>query len=291
MSTQINKLVIFGVGLIGGSFAMALRQAGGVKKIIGVGRGSSNLDDAKQLQVIDEAAKNIQDALQGADLILLATPVGQMGEIMQAIAPHLEANTIITDAGSTKQDVVALAQEYLANNITRFVPGHPIAGAEKSGVAAAKADLFQKRNVVLTPLQQTDSSAVSVVENVWQACGAKVSKMEAEAHDEVFATVSHLPHILAFALVDYVRSKPNTEELFKFAASGFRDFTRIASSHPEMWRDIAIANRAALIDELTDYEAELCHIRKLLQASDAKSLEEIFDRARNARDNWLKTQS
>jgi prephenate dehydrogenase len=290
-ATQIKKLVIFGVGLIGGSFALALRQAGVVKHITGIGRSNDNLDEAKRAGVIDEAGKDIASAVKDADLIMLATPVGQMSTIMQKIAPHLSEKTIITDAGSTKQDVVTFARARLAKNLAQFVPGHPIAGAEQSGVSAAKTDLFNGKNVVLTPLTETQSSAVDTVENLWKACGANIAKMDPAQHDEVFATVSHLPHILAFALVDYICNKANADELFKFAASGFRDFTRIASSHPEMWRDIALANRAALLDELEDYQSELNHIKKLLQSSDAQGLEELFKRARTARNDWLKSKS
>ncbi|MDD5331017.1 MAG: prephenate dehydrogenase/arogenate dehydrogenase family protein [Sulfuricella sp.] len=284
---MLNKLVIFGVGLIGGSFALALRQVGAAREIVGVGRSSGNLEEALRRGAIDRAETDVAAALKGADVVLLAMPVGQMGGVMEAIAPHLEAHTVVTDAGSTKGDVVALSRRHLPEHLARFVPAHPIAGAEKSGAAAASAELFQGRNVVITPTPETDPAAASRVRALWQACGATVREMTAQAHDEVFAAVSHLPHLLAFALVDEIASRANGEELFSYAASGFRDFTRIAGSSPEMWRDICLANRTALLKELDAYQARIAGLRAMLAGEDGAALERVFDHARTARNQWI----
>jgi prephenate dehydrogenase len=299
----LKKLVIFGVGLIGGSVALALKKAGNLDNtathIVGVGRTEKSLQNALDLGVIDSAQTNISEALEGADIVLIAAPVAQTTSILQSIKPHLNSKTIITDAGSTKSDVLACARDILGEQFNQFVGGHPIAGAEKSGVAAAKADLFVGKNVVLTPYinndaLQTNSHAASRASNIarvtkmWQACGAKVSEMSAENHDAIFAAVSHLPHLLAFALVDDIASRPNAEQLFSFAASGFRDFTRIAGSSPEMWRDISLANKTALLSEISAFENELSQLKQLLKNEDSAGLQTLFERASVARNNWAK---
>ena len=283
----LNKLVIFGVGLIGGSFALALKRAGLVKRVVGVGRSQANLKNALRLRVIDEAADDVTHAVQGAEVILLALPVGQMRQVMRAIAPHLEPHTVVTDAGSTKQDVVAFSRECLASHLKRFVPAHPVAGAELSGVTAASADLFINKNLVVTPLAKTDKKALKRIKDLWLACGARVSEMTPRQHDEIFAAVSHLPHLLAYALVDVIAAKPDAAKLFNYAASGFRDFTRIAGSSPEMWRDIAIANRKILLKELSGYQKQLNRLGGLLRKGDGAGLEKIFSNARSARQKWL----
>jgi prephenate dehydrogenase len=286
---RLDTVVIFGVGLIGGSFALALKQAGVVKQVIGLGRNPANLKRALKLGVID-AMSDDPAVVALADLVLIATPVGQMGPIMAAIAPHLGARTVVTDGGSTKQDVVALAYSKFGKRVAQFVPGHPIAGTEASGVAAAKADLYRDRRVVLTPLPENSPATVRTVRAAWMACGAKLHRMQADEHDQVFAAVSHLPHLLSFALVDQVARHANGKQLFDYAAGGFRDFTRIASSHPEMWRDVCIANRKALLQELGGFQRELAEVKQLLQKGDAAGLEKIFARARAARNKWLQTQ-
>ncbi|GBL45000.1 cyclohexadienyl dehydrogenase [Sulfuriferula multivorans] len=286
MTTHINKLAIFGVGLIGGSVALALKQAAAVGEVVGVGRSRANLDAALKLGIIDRIATTAAAAVQGADVVLLAVPVGQMAALMLEIAPHLGAETVITDAGSTKQDVAALMQQHLAAHLPNCVPGHPIAGAETCGAAAARAGLYQGRNVVLTPLPQSNKAALEKVRALWQACGAKVSEMPATQHDAIFATVSHLPHLLAYTLVDMIARRDNADTLFSFAASGFRDFTRIAGSSPEMWRDIALANRQALLNEIEQYQASLEQMRIALTAEDAAALEATFKRAQTARVRW-----
>ncbi|MBW7859872.1 MAG: prephenate dehydrogenase/arogenate dehydrogenase family protein [Rhodocyclaceae bacterium] len=282
----IRKLVICGVGLIGGSFALALRRAGMVRRIVGVGRSQHSLDRAIELGVVDEVAHSWADALDGADLVLLAPPVGQMDAVMQAMAPHLAADTVVTDAGSTKRDVIEAMYRHLGPNLAHVVPSHPIAGAEKSGVDAAFDALYDGRKVVVTPLPENEPAAVLRVREAWEACGAVIHEMPPHDHDRVFAAVSHLPHLLAFGLVHDLAGRANAEQLFGFAASGFRDFTRIAGSHPEMWRDICIANRQALLGELDQYLAELAYLRALLLSGDGERLEQHFAQARDARNAW-----
>jgi prephenate dehydrogenase len=316
----LNKLVIFGVGLIGGSVALALKsnkvalalkKAGLNTHIVGVGRSLKSLQEALNLGVIDELVDTKADALQAnihaasslaktiadADMILIAAPVAQTKAILQTIKPHLNAKTVITDAGSTKADVLAVAREVLGAQFSQFVGGHPIAGAEKSGVAAAKADLFIGKNVVLTPYINNDAlqpniyaasraSNIARVTEMWQQCGANITEMSAAEHDSIFAAVSHLPHLLAFALVNEIALRPNAAQLFSFAASGFRDFTRIAGSSPEMWRDISLANKTALLHDLTAFEAQISQLKQLLNAEDGAGLQALFERASAARNAW-----
>jgi prephenate dehydrogenase len=286
----LKKLVIFGVGLIGGSVALALKKAKNTAEIIGVGRSAESLQSALDLGVIDAASSDVATAIKDADLILIAAPVAQTPAILNAIKPHLNASTVITDAGSTKGDVLQCAKDILGDQFHQFVGGHPIAGAEKSGVTAAMADLYLNKNVVITPTTETNPQAIASVKALWQDCGANVSEMTAATHDGIFAAVSHLPHLLAFALVDDIASRANAEQLFGFAASGFRDFTRIAGSHPEMWRDISLANRTALLNELDAYQAELARLHDLLEREDGNGLHDLFQRASIARNNWGKNQ-
>jgi prephenate dehydrogenase len=283
------RLAIIGVGLIGGSFALALKQAKAVSRVVGVGRDPANLKLALERGAIDSIGSDAAAAARDSDLILVATPVAQFPKILGAIAPDLDAGTVVTDAGSTKRDVVAAARKALGKKISQFVPAHPIAGAEKSGVAAASAELFRGKRVVLTPLAENPAGTISKIEQAWSACGARITRMDADEHDAVLAAVSHLPHLLAFALVHDVARRDNSAQLFSFAAGGFRDFTRIASSHPEMWRDICIANRDRLLDELQSYSNELGAVRKLLAAGDGAGLEKLFASARAARNKWLQS--
>jgi prephenate dehydrogenase len=285
---RIEKLVVVGVGLIGGSFALALKEAGAVSRVVGVGRGAQNIRRALELKIIDAAGALDASTLADADLVLLAVPVGQMQPVMHAIAPSLGKNTVVTDAGSTKQDVVGLARRELKGSLSRFVPGHPIAGTEKSGAESAFAGLYRGRKVVLTPLKNSDAGAVALVRSAWESCGASVFEMTPKEHDAVLATVSHLPHVLAYALVDQVARHKNAGQLFSYAAGGFRDFTRIASSHPEMWRDICLANREALLAEIERYGKGLDKLRSVLKRGDARALDALFSGAREARERWLK---
>jgi prephenate dehydrogenase len=305
----IDKLVIIGVGLIGGSFALALREAKQVRHIVGIGRSLGNMQRAQAVGAVDEIGVSLPVALKDAELVFLATPVGQTEAVMAQISPYLEPDTIVTDAGSTKQNVIAAARRQLSPHLRNFVPGHPIAGAELSGAGAADAELFHGRNVVLTPLPETSAAALSRVAEWWEACGSQVFRMSAAEHDDILATVSHLPHLLAFALMNHaslgctggagnpLSSLPPTNhqhhrpcEPLRFAGTGFRDMVRIAGSSPEMWRDICVANREALIGQIDAYQEELIALRQLLASGNGKELENAFSRARDARKRWLENQ-
>lgn len=287
----IARLVVVGVGLIGGSAALALREAGMAGHVIGVGRGRENLDLARRLGIIDDATDDLARALEAADVVLVTTPVAQMPAVFARIAPHLRPGTVVTDGGSTKQDVIAAARAAFGEKFAQFVPGHPIAGTEHTGASAAFPELFRGRKVVLAPEPETDAVAAASVAGMWKAMGASVSIMPAARHDRIFAAVSHLPHLLAFALVEELALRPDAREYFEFAAGGFRDFTRIASSSPEMWRDIAVANRDALLAELRGFRDQLERIERLIADSDAHGLGVLFATARDARNGWLSGQS
>jgi prephenate dehydrogenase len=282
-----ERVAILGVGLIGGSFALALKQARVCGHVSGAGRSRANLELALERGVIDSIAADAVAAAHGADLVLLAAPVAQFPKLFRDMASVLGPKALVTDGGSTKRDVVAAARAALGRKIGQFVPSHPIAGAEKSGAGAAAAELFRERRVIVTPLPENAESAVKKIEEAWAACGARTARMDAEEHDAVLAAVSHLPHVLAYALVHEIASRENGAQLFGFAAGGFRDFTRIASSHPEMWRDICVANRDRLLEELKRYRKELDSIGKLLEAGDGAGLERLFAEARAARDKWI----
>ncbi len=285
----IAKLVVVGVGLIGGSCALALKRAGVVREVVGVGRSRENLEVALGRGVIDRAFALTAPwtiELADADVVLLAAPVAQFPALLAALAPALGPEVVVTDAGSTKQDVIAAARDLLGNALPRFVPGHPIAGTEHTGAAAAFPSLFDGRDVILTPVRETAATAVERVEGLWRACGARVSTLDPVRHDAVFAAVSHLPHVLAFSLVAELAARADAAVYFDHAASGFRDFTRIAAGSPEMWRDIALANRESLLAEMDRYGATLARVRALLFAGDAKGLEALFAQASQARQAW-----
>jgi len=284
----VDTLAVVGVGLIGGSFALALKQAGAVREVLGVGRNAARLTVARERGLIDRVA-GWADAGQ-ADRILLAMPVGETGAVLKNLAPHLKPGAIVTDAGSTKSDVIEAARAALGARFGDFVPGHPIAGSEQSGPAAARADLYQGKRVVLTPQAGPRVGAVATVRALWEAAGAQVETLDAAQHDRIFAAVSHLPHLAAFALVDELAQRADGDTCFRFAAGGFRDFTRIAGSSPEMWRDIALANREALLTELDAYLAALQTLRQTVASEDAEALLTIFSRARAARELWMKQQ-
>ena len=283
---ELGKVVIFGAGLIGGSFALGLKAARAVEEVVGFGRTPATLREAQSLEVIDRAGINPAHEISDADLVLVATPVAQMPQIFERIVPYLGPNTIVTDGGSTKGDVVAAARAAFGERIGQFVPAHPIAGAENSGPAAARYDLYQGKKVVVTPLPENSDEALDRVKRAWSRCGADIYELTPEHHDRVFAAVSHLPHLLSFALVHDLAVREDAETFFTFAASGFRDFTRIAASHPEMWRDICLANREALIGELDSYRRQLDELRAALAAANGQRLEEVFGLARQARRAW-----
>ena len=282
-----ERVAVIGVGLIGGSFALALKEARACRHVVGAGRSPANLARALELGIIDSTAPDAVAAAHNADLVLLATPVAQFLKVFREVSSVLGPKAVITDGGSTKRDVIAAARAALGRKIAQFVPAHPVAGAEKSGAEAARADLFRGRRVILTPLPETSDSALKKVQAAWSACGARVSSLDMEEHDAVLGAVSHLPHVLAFALVHELASRENGAQLFEYAAGGFRDFTRIASSHPEMWRDICIANSDRVLEELKKYRRKLDAIGKLLEAGDGAALEKLFAEAREARDKWM----
>ena len=283
---RLKRLAVIGVGLVGGSLALALRRAGAAASIAGFDRDAQALERAVALGVIDAAAGSASDAAKGADLVVVAVPVRSIGPVLHDVALAMDPQAVVTDVGSTKGEVVALAREELRDRFPRFVPGHPIAGRESSGVEAAVADLFRAARVVLTPDAATAPDAVDLVKACWEAAGARVASMPAERHDRIFAAVSHLPHVLSFALVSEIAERADAEELLGFAAGGFRDFTRIAASSPEMWRDIALQNRAALLEELDRYGARLAVFRELVARGDGPGLERLMTEARTARHAW-----
>lgn len=291
-ASSISKLVIIGVGLIGGSFAQALRRAGLVKHITGIGRSPENMQCALELGIIDEQTGDFAAALSGADFVLLAVPVKQAARVLQQIAPYLEDRTVISDVGSTKQNVVNAARAYLGKHISRFIPAHPIAGTEFSGAEAAFPDLFQDKPVILTPLQENDQQAIVHVAALWRYCGARVSSMQPERHDQILAAISHLPHILAFSLMQHIQtqsltlSEGNPLELLRLAGSSLNGMTRIAASSPEMWRDICLDNRTALLAQIEAYQLELSKLQQILTDHDSEALEKLFSEARITRRNW-----
>ncbi len=283
---MFGRVAIVGCGLIGGSFALALRRAGVVDEVVGVDRDAATAERAKALGIVDRVAPTVEDAVTGADLVVVATPVGTAHAVFAAIASTLGPDAIVTDVGSTKRDVVAAARLALGDAIDRFVPGHPIAGREVHGPDAAQASLFDGRRVLLTPLAGHAPATVARVAAAWTACGAQVETLDVGTHDRVLSSVSHLPHLLAYALVAQIADAPDAALKFSLAGSGFRDFTRIAASSPEMWRDVALANRDALVEDLDRYRERLDDLRRWLATGDAAALEALFTTARDARVRW-----
>ncbi len=284
---MINRLCVIGVGLIGGSLALALKRAGFVKEVVGCSRRETHLQQAVELGVIDRYETDMAKAVEGADLVFLSVPLGAMQSVMQAIKPGLAADTVITDGGSAKGCIVEDARAAFGALPEGLVPGHPIAGTEKSGVEAAFPDLYQDRRIIITPLETSDPEAVALVQAMWEAAGAHVEKMNVEHHDEVLAATSHLPHMLAFGLVDSLARMKDNDEIFRYAAGGFRDFTRIASSDPVMWRDICIHNQEALVKMMQRYKDDLNEIELAIGNGDGDLLLEIFTRAKESRDRFV----
>ncbi|SPC06815.1 PREPHENATE/Arogenate DEHYDROGENASE [Cupriavidus taiwanensis] len=282
---HFSRVVIVGVGLIGGSLALALKRAGVVGTVVGVGRSAASLQKALDLGVIDEAA-TLADAARGASVIVLCAPVAQNFALLHALEPHLQPGTIVTDAGSTKSDVIVAAKTALGDKAAQFVPAHPIAGRELNGVEAALPDLYAGKKTVLCPLQENARADVAAVRAMWESAGADCHVMSAVQHDAVFAAVSHLPHVLSYALVAQVANAEDAALKLDFAGGGFRDFTRIAASSPEMWRDICVANREALLRELQTYQSVLAHLKTLIEKGDSDALERIFTRASKTRLAW-----
>lgn len=285
---MINKLAIFGVGLIGGSLALALRDAGYCAQIVGCSRNAEHLQQAVDLGVIDAFTLDPQAAVRGADMVFLAVPVGAMQTVLQQIEPALETGAIITDGGSAKGAIVSAAQATLGvSALQRFVPGHPIAGRERSGVEAALGDLYRNKRVILTPLAETDTKATTQVAAMWRATGALVENMSVPLHDEVLAATSHLPHVLAFSLVDTLLKRPQSEDILRYAAGGFKDFTRIASSDPVMWRDICLHNDTAVLDMIAALQDNLSAFSALIAAQDGAGLLQLMSTSKQARDRYV----
>ncbi len=287
---SFDNILVLGVGLIGGSLALALKRQHPDGRIVGVARSAASLERARELGVIDAALGlddiGLAEAIGTADVVVCAAPVAQTESLLARVAPWLRGQTVVSDVGSTKSDAVAAAYRVLGADAWRFVPAHPIAGRELSGVDAALVDLYRDRQTVLCPLPENPPAAVGRVEAMWRACGAQVHTMSAAQHDAVFASVSHLPHMLAFALIEHILRAPDGELKLALAGSGFRDFTRIAASSPQVWRDICVANRAALLSDLDAFGAVLGEMRQALELGDAAALQALFERSSAARSNW-----
>jgi prephenate dehydrogenase len=277
------KLTVIGCGFMGGSFAAALRRRGLASRIVGFDRSADTCEKAVRLGLLDAGAASAAQAVAGSDLVMLAAPVGAMADLLRQIAAVLPASAVVTDLGSTKADVAAAARQALGAAFERFVPGHPIAGSERFGPEHADPDLFHGRVVITTPAPDTSATALDRVETLWRACGARIERMDALQHDRVLASVSHLPHVLAFALVAQIAAQPDAQLKFSLAGAGFRDFTRIAASSAAMWRDIALANRDALVPELAAYRELIGQIERALQAGDSAWIESLFENAGRAR--------
>jgi prephenate dehydrogenase len=284
---MINRLVIIGVGLIGGSLAQALKRAGYCRHITGCGRNEAHLRRAVELGVVDDWQQDIATAVRGADMVVLAVPLGAMEENLQVLAGAVDDACIITDVGSAKASVVSAARTAFGDLPENFVPGHPIAGTERSGVDASFAELFDGRRVILTPTERSSVAAVQYVTTMWQQAGAIVERMDCRHHDEILAATSHLPHMLAYVLVDALVHMDESEEIFRFAAGGFRDFTRIASSDPVMWHDICFANRDAVLLMLDRFRQHLDQLAAAIQSGDSRQIKDTFIRAKQARDGFV----
>ena len=284
---MINRLCIIGVGLIGGSLALALRRAGYVNEVVGSGRNEANLRKAVNLKVIDHYESNPARAVKAADMVVLAVPLGAMQSVCELIAASLPSGAILTDAGSAKASVVEAVRISFGELPEGFVPGHPIAGTEQSGVEAAFAELYDHRRVILTPTKRSSVTAIDKVRAMWENAGAIVEETSVDHHDKVLAATSHLPHMLAFGLVDCLARMGDHDEIFRYAAGGFRDFTRIASSDPVMWRDICISNREPLLKMIERYQEDLKIIAAAIDRKDDAALLEIFTRAKKARDSYV----
>ena len=283
----IDKLAVVGVGLIGGSLALALKEAGAVGHVVGIGRGLPNLETALKLGVVDSFTRDLAEGVTDADVIFLATPVQAIGEVAEQAMPHLKAGAIITDGGSVKQAVIDAVEPHLRDDI-HFVPGHPIAGTENSGAEAAFATLYRDRRCILTPTANTSPEALDYMRRMWQLVGSQVVIMDVEKHDRVLAAISHLPHMVAYALVNAVGSYDRyNENILEYSAGGFRDFTRIASSDPTMWRDIAMTNREALIEMMEQFETFFAELKEDIAIGSGERLFEFFRRSKESRDEIL----
>ncbi len=287
---MFNKICIIGVGLIGGSIASSSRKNGLCREIVGVGRSEKNLQLAVKLGVIDRYELSIKQAVKDADVVVLCTPVGSFEKILEELKENWSANCIYTDVGSTKESVVTALEGVFGDVPENFVAAHPIAGSENNGVAAATDHLFESKRVIITPVQQTNQAKHKQCALWWEGMGASVSEMTVKHHDEVFAATSHLPHVLAYTLVELLKSKQDEQEIFEYAAGGFKDFTRIASSDPEMWADICVANGTQLVKIMKELERVNQKVSSLIEAKDKQGLLKVFESARQAREYFLSLQ-
>ena len=287
----MKKILIFGVGLIGGSIALKIRQKKLFDQIIGVGRsGGTSLTSYVSNGMLDVAIEKASEEIASTDLIIIATPVAQTKKILADIYPFINEKSVITDVGSTKSDVMAASKESLKEKFNQFIGSHPIAGSEKHGASAAKSQLFENKDIIITPHDNSCNSTVDYLRKFWVSLGGRVSNMTPEIHDEIFSTVSHIPHLLAFGLVNLINNKSNKDQLLNFAASGFRDFSRIAASSPEVWRDISLANKKAILNDLKLYQDEISSIIKLIEEENTNELDQYLVKASTTRSEWIESQ-
>ncbi|MEO1963394.1 MAG: prephenate dehydrogenase/arogenate dehydrogenase family protein [Cycloclasticus sp.] len=287
---MFNKMCIIGVGLIGGSIARSTRKHKLCDDIVGVGRQQVNLQKAVELGVIDSYELTVAEATEDVDIVVICSPVGSFEQIFRELKPNWSDDCLYVDAGSTKQSVVAALKRVFGYVPSNFVPAHPIAGSENNGVEASIDTLFDGKRAIVTPVEETGSKQLALCQQWWEKMGAKVSIMTPQHHDEVFAATSHLPHVLAYSLVELLKNKQDEREIFEYAAGGFKDFTRIASSDPAMWADICLANSAQLIKLMADFEKQNRQIVQLIEVGDKQGLLDIFESAQQAREQFLKLQ-
>ena len=287
----MKKILIFGIGLIGGSIALKIKQKKSFDQVIGVGRsGGTSLSSYVSSGMLDVAIENASEEIASTDLIIIATPVAQTKKILADIYPFLNERSVITDVGSTKSDVMAAANESLKDKFNQFIGSHPIAGSEKHGASAANSQLFENKDIIITPHDKSLDSTIDYLRKFWVNLGGRVSNMTPEIHDEIFSTVSHIPHLLAFGLVNLINNKSNKDQLLNFAASGFRDFSRIAASSPEVWRDISLANKKAILNDLKLYQDEISSIIKLIEEENTNKLDQYLIKASTTRSEWIESQ-
>lgn len=283
---MFEQLGLIGCGLMGGSFALALKRAGLVKRVVGYSKSPSTTERARQLGVIDVEAPSALLAVSGADIVLLAVPVAATEATLKAIRHLVSKDMLIMDVGSTKRDVIDAARRVLRDHVGSFVPCHPIAGKEASGVEHADPDLYSNRQVILTPIERTQVAQLNRARELWEALGCQVLQMAPEAHDSAFAAVSHLPHLIAFALMNGIAAQPHGQDFLSLAGPGFRDFTRIAASEPKMWRDILMANKQELLEQAEYFQQTLQAMQSLIEAGNGEALEELIAQASQLRSGW-----
>ena len=282
---MINKITIIGVGLIGGSLAKAIKENNLAKEVFGFGRDLNRLKKAQKANVIDQFSTNLKDAINDSDIVIIATPVGSFQEILSEIKPFLTSKIVISDVGSTKTNIASIVSQTLGDYSNYFIPAHPIAGKEKSGFEASEANLFNNRKVIITPLETSSPDSISLIQKMWEGTGADVDFMSPESHDELLGMTSHLPHMLAFSLVNYLISKNPSASIY--AAGGFKDFSRIASGDNVMWRDICIQNRDQIISHIKGYQKTLDSLVEAIENENRDKLDLLFTNAKKTRDSWV----